>query len=188
MVTGMKPHISNISATVKSTKQTEKDEEIPLLSWPEYWYQWKSPLSTRFPQDSEVRQILPVTAASPAHACGGRRAAEEPVLTAFSHVGTEMFKRSLRRPHGSSGCSRQPLLYRCSSENAKRTLSLLNWSLWAPLVNWAGGGAAGGGKGDQVFFVFFLEEGGWAVENELEGERKEMKSKQSVRVWQLQLQ
>lgn len=188
MVTGMKPHISNISATVKSIKQTEKNEEIPLLSWPEYWYQWKSPLSTRFPQDSaEVRQILPVTAASPAHAYGGRRAAEEPVLTAFSHVGKEMFKRSLRRPHGSSGCSRQPLLYRCSSENAKRTLSLLNWSLWAPLVNWAGGGAAGGGKGDQVFFSF-LEEGGWAVENELEGERKEMKSRQSVRVWQLQLQ
>lgn len=52
---------------------------------------------------TEVTRVLPVTAASPAHACGGRGAAEEPVLTAFSHVATEMFDQSLRLPHESSG-------------------------------------------------------------------------------------
>lgn len=53
---------------------------------------WESPLSPRFLQDStDVKRVLPVTVASPAHACGGRRVAEEPVLTAFSHVATEKF-------------------------------------------------------------------------------------------------
>lgn len=36
------------------------------------------------------RGVLPVTETSPEHACGGREAAEEPVLAAFSHTGTQL--------------------------------------------------------------------------------------------------
>lgn len=38
---------------------------------------------------------LPVTAASPVHACGGRGAAEESDLAAFSHVASQLSQRSL---------------------------------------------------------------------------------------------
>lgn len=67
----------------------------------------------------DVKRVLPVTAASPAHACGGRQAAEEPVLTAFSHVATEMSNQSLKLSHVSTGCYCQPLPCLCRSENAK---------------------------------------------------------------------
>lgn len=54
------------------------------------------------------------------------------------------------------------------SECAQKTQS---WSLRAPLVNWAGGGAAEGGTGDRAFFFFFLE-GGRVQMNRRERERE----------------
>lgn len=41
--------------------------------------------------------ILPASEVSPAHAHAGRRAAGEPVLTAFSHVGAETLDLGLPR-------------------------------------------------------------------------------------------
>lgn len=51
------------------------------------------PTLSQVPPGPNKGEALPVTAAFPAHACGGRRAAEEQVLTAFSHVAPEMFFR-----------------------------------------------------------------------------------------------
>lgn len=112
------------------------------------------------PASSKTQQrlsrVLPVTAASPAHSCGGRQAAGQPVLAAFSH--TAPFNQSLGFPHKSGG-----LLLPASTLALKHqgmpkiSLSLQSRFLWAPLVNWAGGGAARGRRGR----VWLL--GGWRI-------------------------
>lgn len=82
-----------------------------------------------------------------------------------------------------SGCSRQPLPCLCSSENAKKSLSLQSWSLRAPLVNWAGGGAAKGGRGVWGFF-----RGGRVRGRKWIGGRERQEGKEAEsRVWQLPL-
>lgn len=94
-------------------------------------HQWESPLSPRFLLDpAEV--ILPASEVSPAHAHAGRRAAGEPVLTAFSHVGAETLDLGFHAsPPAAPTRAKEPF-------HSRGDLYELS------LVNRAGGGAAGG--------------------------------------------
>lgn len=138
---------------------------ISLTLMPHISYNLTVSISTSFQVLQRWSGVLPVTETSPEHACGGREAAEEPVLVAFSLMDPQLSQQSFSQVLSTSSLTSAAL-------RTPANTPCTNWISISSPVNWAGGGASWGDRQGRFY--------------RMESRRYQMRREKIV--WQLLLQ